>query len=178
MTPLPPASDGTARRGWQIRVERWARIAAHLVPFTVLPSGIWRIAGVDFHVPLGHIPAATGMPSWLPVQVYVVLLTIASELLAFTAIGLVARWGEVVPRWIPGLGGRRVPPAAAIVPAVIGATALSAMWTVAWATSLAGVTIQGHPLPAYHPLHGTSWQVAAFIGAYAPLLLWGRCCVR
>ncbi|GGZ03750.1 hypothetical protein [Streptomyces poonensis] len=32
-------------------------------------------------------------------------------------LGLVQRWGEVFPRWIPGLRGRRVPPALAIVPA-------------------------------------------------------------
>lgn len=31
-------------------------------------------------------------------------------------LGLVQRWGEVFPRWIPGLAGKRVPPALAIVP--------------------------------------------------------------
>lgn len=32
-------------------------------------------------------------------------------------LGLTQRWGEVFPRWIPRLAGRRVPPALAIVPA-------------------------------------------------------------
>ena len=32
-------------------------------------------------------------------------------------LGLVQRWGEVFPRWIPFLAGKRVPPALAIVPA-------------------------------------------------------------
>nr|WBO80849.1 hypothetical protein SBE_004661 [Streptomyces sp. SBE_14.2] len=32
-------------------------------------------------------------------------------------LGLVQRWGEVFPRWMIGLRGRRVPPALAIVPA-------------------------------------------------------------
>jgi hypothetical protein len=32
-------------------------------------------------------------------------------------LGLVQRWGEVFPRWMVGLSGRRVPPAMAIVPA-------------------------------------------------------------
>lgn len=32
-------------------------------------------------------------------------------------LGLTQRWGEVFPRWIPGLRGRRVPPSLAVVPA-------------------------------------------------------------
>jgi hypothetical protein len=36
---------------------------------------------------------------------------------ALLTLGLVQRWGEVFPRWIPVLAGRRVPPALAIVPA-------------------------------------------------------------
>ena len=36
---------------------------------------------------------------------------------AVLTLGLVQRWGEVVPSWVPRLGGRRVPPAAAVVPA-------------------------------------------------------------
>jgi hypothetical protein len=34
-------------------------------------------------------------------------------------LGLTRPWGEVFPRWIPSVGGRRVPPALAIVPAAI-----------------------------------------------------------
>jgi len=33
--------------------------------------------------------------------------------------GLVQRWGEIFPRWMIGLAGRRVPPALAIVPAAL-----------------------------------------------------------
>jgi hypothetical protein len=36
---------------------------------------------------------------------------------ALLTLGLVQRWGEVFPRWIPFLAGKRVPPALAIVPA-------------------------------------------------------------
>ncbi|MFI1680909.1 hypothetical protein [Streptomyces sp. NPDC020607] len=38
--------------------------------------------------------------------------------------GLVREWGEVVPAWVPVLGGRRVRPLAAVVPALLGAAAL------------------------------------------------------
>jgi hypothetical protein len=36
---------------------------------------------------------------------------------AILMLGLVQRWGEVFPRWIPGLAGRRVPIALAVIPA-------------------------------------------------------------
>jgi hypothetical protein len=36
---------------------------------------------------------------------------------AFLTLGLVQRWGEVVPRWLFGLAGRRVPIALAVIPA-------------------------------------------------------------
>lgn len=38
---------------------------------------------------------------------------------AILTLGLIQRWGEVFPRWIIGLRGRRVPPMLAVVPAVL-----------------------------------------------------------
>jgi hypothetical protein len=38
---------------------------------------------------------------------------------ALLTLGLVQRWGEVFPRWMIGLAGRRVPIALAVVPASI-----------------------------------------------------------
>jgi hypothetical protein len=38
---------------------------------------------------------------------------------ALLTLGLVQRWGEVFPRWIPYLAGKRVPPELAIVPASV-----------------------------------------------------------
>jgi hypothetical protein len=48
-------------------------------------------------------------------------------------LGLVQRWGEVFPRWMLGLSGRRVPPALAIVPAsvvsvLVTSAGLHAVW--------------------------------------------------
>jgi hypothetical protein len=40
---------------------------------------------------------------------------------AVLTLGLMQRWGEVFPRWVPGLAGKRVPPALAIVPATLAA---------------------------------------------------------
>jgi hypothetical protein len=44
---------------------------------------------------------------------------------AVLTLGLAQRWGEVFPRWIPVLRGRRVPPALAIVPATFVAVAVT-----------------------------------------------------
>ncbi|WP_437582951.1 hypothetical protein ACSAGD_11800 [Paramicrobacterium sp. CJ85] len=39
---------------------------------------------------------------------------------ALLTLGLVQRWGERLPRWVPWLGGRRVPVALAAVPVTLG----------------------------------------------------------
>ena len=184
-TPAPPARTARTaterlRAAWNSAhapvpgVPRWARVSAYAVPLAVLPSGLWRIMTVVLHVGDDAGQGAGQLPSWLPAPVYVVALSVVSEMLAFTAIGLIASWGEVVPRWIPLLGGRRVPPLAAVLPAALGAVVLTALWTTAFVTSLAGLTIQGRQLPDDHPMemmHG--WQLAFFNATYAPLLLWG-----
>jgi hypothetical protein len=182
MTTLPTRhAPGRLRAAWTAAhlpasgVPRWARIAAYAIPLTVLPSGLWRIAGVTFHLPIGEggEQGAGDVPSWLPMELYVVLLTVLSELAAFTAIGLIATWGEVFPRWVPGLGGRRVPPLAAVVPAAMAAAVLTLLWTAAGITTVAGTDIHGEPVPANFPLHFDDWEGVLAIVMYAPLLLWG-----
>ena len=154
-------------------VPRWAAVTAHLVPFLVLPSGIWRIVTVTFNVGGGADKGSGDVPDWLPIQVYVVVLSVLSELLAFSAVGLVARWGEVVPRWVPGLAGRRVPTGLAITAAATGALILTVMWSVSGVAELRGTTIQGDPLPADYPLTLDTWDGIVAIAAYAPLYVWG-----
>ena len=102
-----------------------------------------------------------------------VALSIVSELLAFTAVGLVSAWGEAVPRWIPGLRGRRVPVLAAVIPAAYGAAILTLLWTWVAISLGLGLTIQGRPLPANAPLNFGDWKGVLAVVAYAPLLLWG-----
>ncbi|MEV4655527.1 hypothetical protein [Micromonospora sp. NPDC049301] len=45
---------------------------------------------------------------------------------AILTLGLVQRWGERFPRWMPGLAGRRVPVKLAVVPATLVAVAVTA----------------------------------------------------
>ncbi|WNF26092.1 hypothetical protein RI138_04310 [Streptomyces sp. C11-1] len=170
----PPVKDSAAIRPGRFRgawraahepvagVSRPMRFIAYAVPLTVLPSALWRLPIlVDGTVPLGE-------------RAYVALLSVVSEALAFTAVGLVARWGEVVPRWVPGLGGRRIPPLAAVVPAASGAAALTLLWTVlTLVTELMGTTIRGDELPSNFPGQAGGWEEAWFHICYIPLTLWG-----
>ncbi|MFH9043495.1 hypothetical protein ACH4FA_29645 [Streptomyces sp. NPDC017966] len=129
---------------------------------TVLPSGIWRL------------PAAFGDGRGLGERAYVVSLSVLSEILAFTAIGLIARWGEVFPRWIPFLRGRRVPRRAAVLLAAIGVAGLTLLFTLLFiASEIRGTTIRGGDLPADFPSQAGGWEAAWFYFCYAPLTLWG-----
>jgi hypothetical protein len=92
--------------------------------------------------------------------------------LAFAAVGLVATWGEVFPRWIPVLRGRIVPRAVAVVPAALGAMVLISitLWTAI--TLSFGLTVQGDEA-SFDVLTFQTWQGTLAIAAYSPLLAWG-----
>ncbi|WP_190023888.1 hypothetical protein [Streptomyces hiroshimensis] len=140
-------------------VPRWAVLAAHAVPLVTLPSGLWRIALVA-GLPVAEYEGHLGLGEAL----YVLSLTVVSESLALLTLGLVRSWGEVVPRWIPLLGGRRVRPLAAVVPALLGATAL------------AGLAVWFLCAPYVNPQQGiwqgTPAQDALLAACYVPLLAW------
>ncbi|MEV4443715.1 hypothetical protein AB0K09_32960, partial [Streptomyces sp. NPDC049577] len=138
-------------------VPRWAALAAHAVPLVTLPSGLWRVA------------LAAGLPvAGEPLRsvwgvLYVLTLSAVSEGLALLTLGLVRGWGEVVPRWIPLLGGRPVRPLAAVVPALLGAAGLFALYGWFFYARYAGLG-QGHI--------GTPAQDLLVLVCYAPLLAW------
>ena len=73
---------------------------------------------------------------------------------AWLTIGLVRPWGEVFPRWIPLLHGRRVPPWAATVPASI----MSAIFFAAGVDTVRAFVRDGFPAEGW--------------GTIAPALLW------
>lgn len=140
---------------------RWAQWAAHLAALTPLPSGLWRLAMVLGH-PAGYTPEGyAGMvaPPWgIP---WLLTLSVLTEAAALLTLGLVRPWGEVAPRWIPFIGGRRIPTAAAVVPAAAGSAILLVLWTPFlfwWTFPDATMTPAGH-------------TVIGFI--YLPLVAWG-----
>jgi hypothetical protein len=150
-------TNTTAVRALSGPVPPWAERAAHLVPLCVLPSGLWRIALVAGLAGYqGHLRTWEGP--------YILSLTVVTEALALLTFGLVRPWGEVVPAWIPFLGGRRVPTAAAVVTASLGAFAVTALWTYAAVHS---------PNLGNGPAGLSGMSLWAIYACYAPLLAWG-----
>ncbi|WP_106401451.1 hypothetical protein [Actinocorallia populi] len=158
-----PAVNDTERP-----VPRWALRLAYAMPLLLLPSCLWRLP-FAFHFEMGQ-QGEGGMPSlWVSIP-YVFGLSVVSELIAFLCIGLVRGWGEVAPAWIPFVGGRRVRPLAAVVPAVLGGLIL----TVLFASVPVG---DGQTLTVFGVGQDVSyengwWKALAMIST-APLRVWG-----
>ncbi|MEU1631089.1 hypothetical protein ABZ746_38780 [Streptomyces sp. NPDC020096] len=127
------------------------------MPLLTLPSGLWRIALV-IGVPLTSDFGNAHHPVWE--RPYILSLTVVSEGLALLTLGLIQPWGEVVPHWFPFLGGRRIPILAAVVPAGLGAAAVTAFCLYAVLNDSAGPP-------------GTTLQHAVLLICYVPLAGWG-----
>jgi hypothetical protein len=165
---------GEAQRMTKIQtarpVPRWAIWAAHAAVLSTVPSGLWRIA-MGLRIPVGF--SETGLrefaiPGWgLP---YVIGLSLVAEGLAFLTLGLVRGWGEIAPRWLPLIGGRRIPPLAAVIPAAAGAIAVTMITiTAALGWAHAGDTMPvGSMAPDPHHIYAIVMTLC-----YAPLLAWG-----
>ena len=140
----------------------WFRVVAHACVLLPLPSGLWRIA-LSLHAPVGwHHPIP-----WYA-SVYAIGLSAVVEALAFLTLGLIRPpWGVVFPRWLPFIGGRRVPPAAAIVPAGVGAVILT--WITLIVVLAPDRGFRGTPEPG----DPTGLASDLMIAAYVPLMLWG-----
>ncbi|MGK5640925.1 hypothetical protein ACSNOK_21810 [Streptomyces sp. URMC 126] len=127
MTTYDRERPRTVSSGTERPVPAWADTLAHAIPLLLLPQCLWRLPfAFDFRMGMVD-PNAPGWVWWtVP---YVFGLSVVSEALALLSFGLVRGWGEVVPAWIPVVGGKRVPPFAAIVPATLGGLGATAFWT-------------------------------------------------
>lgn len=146
-SPLPPA--------------RWVRIAAHVAALTPLPSALWRISLVfgfsGGFTEQGLIDLNIAGWGWI----YLVTLSVLTELAALLTLGLVQPWGEVAPRWVPLLGGRSIPKTPVIFAASMGAILLMVLWTPLlfwWNTAHPEMTTTGN-------------NVVGIL--YLPLVIWG-----
>ncbi|MEU8283278.1 hypothetical protein AB0C01_02815 [Micromonospora sp. NPDC048905] len=92
---------------------RWAYVAVALpVVGWAVPHGLW-VLGVPFGISArklndihNDLSTSTG-----------VAITVVPPLAGLLVLGLVQRWGQQFPRWVPGLGGRPVPRLLALIPA-------------------------------------------------------------
>src|SRR5215211_5686001 len=93
------------------RVSRPVAAAAYAVLLCVLPSAVWRLHAVL----VKDLPPACEalMAVWEPY--YVASLSVISLGAALLTIGLIRPWGEVVPGWVPFVGGRVIPVPGAVI---------------------------------------------------------------
>ncbi|MFE4617923.1 hypothetical protein ACFRJ7_17635 [Streptomyces sp. NPDC056747] len=167
MTPsllhTPPLVSDTERP-----VPRWAMRLAYVLPLLLLPSCLWRLP-FALHFEMGQIQERGLPPYWVSIP-YVLALSVLTEVTAILAVGLVRGWGEVAPAWIPVIGGRRVRPMAAVVPAVLGGLILTLLFT--------NVPLgDGRRLTAFGVMEtvgytNDAWETLATI-CIAPTAVWG-----
>jgi hypothetical protein len=99
------------------RAARWGRTATVVATLCALPYALIRSTWLT-PWPLG-LPPGVDLNAVPSMRLQGLLLGGAALAGAVLTTGLVARWGEVWPRWMPGLHGRPVPVAAAVVPAAL-----------------------------------------------------------
>jgi hypothetical protein len=103
---------------------RWGRIAVYVGMVAPIFYTLTRFAWV-----LG-IPLGLSEEQFRNSQENALIISGALSLGAFVLVGallmlgLVQRWGEVFPRWMVGLSGRRVPIALAVIPASLASVLL------------------------------------------------------
>jgi len=156
-TNTPPRREAAA-------AGRWATVAAVAVPLCVLPSALWRLSHVIHSLVDGPGPCETGA---VGESVYQASLSLVSMALALLTIGLVRPWGEVVPHWVPVIGGRRVPVRAATIPANVGATVIALLTLYQLLHQAFGIAQPLEPLPP-----GCTPPGAEILVFYAPLVAW------
>jgi hypothetical protein len=101
--------DAAARWG------RWAVAVAAIVPlFYAITRYAWAL-GISLGISEEFLREVQTTGLWIA-GAGLATVAVCGALLT---LGLVQRWGEVFPRWLPGVGGKRVPPALAIVPAML-----------------------------------------------------------
>jgi hypothetical protein len=106
--------------GWNSpdKARRWGRIAVYVAMGVPVFYAITRYAWA-LGIPLGMSQEYLRQGQESGIWISGLFLATFGLVGAFLMLGLVQRWGEVFPRWMIGLAGRRVPIALAVVPAAI-----------------------------------------------------------
>jgi hypothetical protein len=121
--------------GWtsSSRAARWGRIAVYVAMVAPVFYALTRYAwALGFPLGMSEEQFIPGQESgkWVGGALFLGNFILLGAVLM---LGLVQRWGEVFPRWMTGLAGRRVPIALAVVPASLAAVLLivggSGIWS-------------------------------------------------
>ncbi|MRR28967.1 hypothetical protein EG834_01220 [bacterium] len=115
--------EGT--EGWTSpdRAARWGRIAIYAAMVAPIFYAVTRYAWV-LGIPLGMSQESLRNGQETGMWISGLFLANFGLVGALLTLGLVQRWGEVFPRWMVGLAGRRVPIGLAVIPALLAAVLL------------------------------------------------------
>jgi hypothetical protein len=113
------------------RAARWGRIAVYVALVAPVFYAFTRYAWA-LGIPLGMSKEYWRLGQDRGLWMAGLFLATFGLVGAALMLGLVQRWGEVFPRWLPGLAGRPIPLALAIVPAAIVSVLLLVGGIVIW----------------------------------------------
>lgn len=118
---------------------RWGRRAVAVALVAPLPYEVTRVAwflGVPLGIDRDFLEMMQSTPGMLGIGLG---CAVASVLGGVLTHGLVSRWGEVFPRWVPFRAGTPVPPALAVVPAsVVSVVLIPAGLMMLWNPAIEG----------------------------------------
>lgn len=60
---------------------------------------------------------------------YLLVLSLLTEFFGLLTLGLIKPWGEVLPYWVPLVGGHSIPTTPVVAVALTGAVVLTLLWT-------------------------------------------------
>ena len=87
---------------------------------------------------------------------------------ALLTLGLIQRWGEVFPRWMIGLRGKRVPIMLAVIPATTVAVLVTSAGTM-YIRVVSGMGVEGNWMTAMPETLWPLWGAGLFVAALAYL---------
>jgi hypothetical protein len=161
--------------GWNSpeHAARWGRIAVYVAMAVPVIYAVTRYAWA-LGIPLGMSEKSLRLGQESGIWTSGLFLATFGLVGAVLTLGLVQRWGEVFPRWMIGLAGRRVPIALAVIPASIMSVLLMvggiAIWS-SWAQMADNAVASGQDMgivvgpTALFPVWGVSLAVAV-LGYY------------
>lgn len=140
-------------------VRRWGRVATIAAALSPVPYGLARLSWVT-PWPLGGLGLEEFVVSReldLAARLQGFLFAPAAALGVVLTLGLISRWGEIFPQWVPVVGGSVVPVKLAVIPG----TLMAAVITLAAPGFLLEPIMAGEPLEL------------AFTLFFFPFPIWG-----
>jgi hypothetical protein len=130
------------QEGWTSphNAARWGRTAVYVALVAPICYAVTRYAwalGIPLGMSIEALRAGQAAGTWVS-GLFLANFGLVGGVLM---LGLVQRWGEVFPRWMIGLAGRRVPIALAVIPASIVSVLFMVGGITMWSTL--GATAQG-----------------------------------